>query len=109
MPARIGRWGLEVGASRAQEFQLGGSQGPWYLLSLRSVLTPSLRPLPEELENKAGRGGRGVRGAAINRERSRERGGGGGEGENGQRGLPGQGPKGGRRRGQGPPGVLTLG
>lgn len=78
MPARIGRWGLEVGASRAQEFQLGGSQGPWYLLSLRSVLTPSLRPLPEELENKAGRGGRGVRGAAINRERSRERGGGGG-------------------------------
>lgn len=65
MPARTGRWGLEVGASRAQEFQLGGSQGPWYLLTLRSVPTPSLRPLPEELENKAGRGGTGSAGGCY--------------------------------------------
>lgn len=56
-----------------------------------------------KLENKAGRG-RGMRGGgAINRGSSQE-----GE-EDGQLGLQGQGPKGGGRRGQRPPGALTFG
>ena len=41
-----------------------------------------------------------MRGAALNRGRSRE-----GGGEDGQRGLPGQGPKEGRRRGRTPRGA----
>lgn len=92
-------------ALRTQDFQLRGAQGPGTSF-LCCVPTPAVRLLLEKLENKAG-GGRGMLGAAINRGSSQE----GGRGW--PTGTPGSSPQrggdGGRRRGEGPPGALTLG